>query len=80
MKEQATEATVAAIANKVTYGGSAAAVYGGWTANEIAAYGGLLIAVIGLIVQLVFKVRADRRHKEEHTARMAVLLRGEDDE
>jgi hypothetical protein len=67
------EATVASVANKATYGGGAAAFYGGMTANEIAAYGGLLVAVIGLIVQLVFKIREDRRSKEFHRKRMAGL-------
>jgi hypothetical protein len=75
-----TETTIAGVANKVTYGGSVAAALGGWTANEYAAWGGLLIAAIGLAVQLYFKVRADKRHAEEHTARMAVLGRGEDDD
>ena len=32
-----------------TYGGSALAFFGGLSANEIAAYGGLIIAVIGFV-------------------------------
>lgn len=32
-----------------TYGGSALAFFGGLGANEIAAYGGLIIAVIGWV-------------------------------
>lgn len=75
-----TEAAVAAFAQKASIGGSAAAVYGGWTANEVAAYGGLLIAIVGLLVQVFYKVRADRREIAEHAARMAVLNSGRDDE
>jgi hypothetical protein len=42
---------IAAGAQKVAYGGGAASLYGGMTANEIAAFGGLLIALLGLLVQ-----------------------------
>lgn len=81
-----TEATVAAVANKVTYGGGGMAFWGGVTANEIAAYGGLLIGLIGLLVQVYFKLvdnrrkrEADLREREEHVIRMAVLAKGRDD-
>lgn len=80
MSDPATETTVAAIANKLTYTGGAAALWGGYTANEIAAFGGLIVAVIGLAVQIFFKVRADRREGEEHRIRMDVLRSGKDDE
>jgi hypothetical protein len=36
-----------------TYGGSGMAVYGGLTANEWAAFGGLAIAFVGLIANVV---------------------------
>lgn len=42
-------------ATTATYGGSASAVYFGMTANEIAAFGGLIIAVIGLAVNWWYK-------------------------
>jgi hypothetical protein len=61
MRQEATEATIAAVANKVSVSGGAAAVWGGMTANEIAAFGGLLIAVIGLLVQIYYKRKADKR-------------------
>ncbi len=47
------EVTKAATAAQ--YGGSASAVYFGLTANEIAAFGGLIIATIGLIVNIWYK-------------------------
>ena len=74
-----TEAAVAAVANKVTYAGGTSAVIGGLTANEWAAIGGLLIALIGLAIQWYYKRKDDRRNAEEHTARMAVLRAGRDD-
>ena len=38
------------IANGATYGGSGTAVFFGMTANEVAAIGGLLVAIVGLVV------------------------------
>jgi hypothetical protein len=73
-----TEATVASVANKVTYGAAGTAFWGGMTANEFAAYGGVLIAVIGLIVQWYYKRKESRMRSEEHGARMAMLSRGID--
>lgn len=53
------EATTGAVVNKVTnaatYAGSGAALYFGMTANEIAAFGGLLIGVIGLLANIWYK-------------------------
>lgn len=73
MKEQAAEATIAAVANKVTYGGGATAFIGGITASEFAAFGGLLIAVIGLLVQWYYKRKDDKRNQALHDARMSEL-------
>lgn len=42
-------------ATTAQYGGSASAVYFGLTANEIAAFGGLFIAIIGLLVNIWYK-------------------------
>lgn len=39
-----------AVASKVTYAASATAFMGGMTANEIAAIGGLVVAVVALII------------------------------
>ena len=52
------------------------AVYGGLTANEIAAYGGLIVAILGLLIQIVFKVRSDRREAEFHRERMQMAREG----
>jgi hypothetical protein len=46
---------VVKVATTAQYGGSGAAVYFGLTANEIAAFGGLIIAIIGLIVNIWYK-------------------------
>jgi hypothetical protein len=66
-------ATAAGIANKVAYAGATSAMYGGFTANELAAVGGFAVALIGLLVQVWFKVRADRRDAELHKRRLQNL-------
>lgn len=53
MSEPTTQAGAAALqkaANAATYGGSGTAVFFGMTANEVAAIGGLLVAIVGLVV------------------------------
>jgi len=57
---------IAAIANKVTYSGAGGAIFFGMTANEFAAIGGLCIAIIGLIVQVTFKLKGYRELKKHH--------------
>lgn len=73
MKAEATEATVSAVASKLTYGGGSMAVIGGLTANEIAAFGGLLVAIIGLAVQIYYKRKDDRRRTAQHDKFMASM-------
>ena len=73
MKDQAAEATIAAVAQKITVVGGSTAVLGGLTANEIAAFTGALVAVIGLLVQWHYKRKDDRRQDELHRARLAEL-------
>ena len=51
--QQAIE-TANSIATKAIVSGASAALYGGFTATDIAAFGGLLIAFIGLMSKLYF--------------------------
>ena len=46
---------------------------GWWTANEMAAIGGLVCAVIGLAIQWYYKRKADKREVELHTERLREL-------
>lgn len=73
-------ADVANVAKNVTLSAGGVAVYGGWTANEVAAVGGLLVALVGLCVQIYYKRKADRRDAatearevEYHAARLREL-------
>lgn len=55
MSQPVVETVATKAALTATYGGSAGAVYFGMTANEIAAFGGLIIAIIGLLVTWYYK-------------------------
>jgi hypothetical protein len=62
---------VGVAAGKVgTYGGGTSALVFGLTANELAALGGIVVGVLGLLVQWYFNRRRDRREQAEHLARM----------
>ena len=49
------EAVITKAASAATYGGSGVAVIFGLTANEFAAVSGVVIALIGLFVNIYFK-------------------------
>lgn len=53
-----------AVATKITYAGSATAFFGGMTANEFAAIGGLVVAVIALVVNTAMSWHFKSKHLE----------------
>ena len=61
MNRDSMDTAASAFANKMIATGASASVIGGMTSTDIAAFGGLIIAVIGLVVQIYFKVKDDRR-------------------
>lgn len=63
------------VGKTATYGGGASAFLFGLSANEFAAIAGVIVAVIGLCVQVFYNRRRDRRETEEHKARMTRLER-----
>lgn len=68
---------VGATVGKVgAYGGGVSAFFFGLTANEIAALGGIVVGVLGLLVQWYYNRRRDRREQAEHEARMRSLQSG----
>jgi len=66
------------VAKVSTYGGSAGAVLFGLTANDIAAYSGVAIGLMGIGITLFYKRREDRRSAQRHAAEMARLKRETD--
>ncbi len=73
LKSAAAESTIAGIASKTTQTGAAVAVIGGLAANELAAYGGLAVAVSGLLMNWLYRHRADRRDAEKHALELERL-------
>lgn len=65
------EAIIAGIAKKTTLAGSTAAVVGGLTSTDVAAYGGLAIALIGLCVNWYYRHLDDRRKQDLHDAQLS---------
>ena len=79
MRQEAADATIASIAGKVTATAAGTAFLGGVSANTVAAIGGLIVAIVGLIVTIFYKHRSDKRAEAAHVLRMR-RLRGLDDE
>lgn len=53
-----------------TYGGGAGALFFGLTASEFAAIAGVAIAAAGLVVQVIYTVRRDRREEKAMNNRL----------
>lgn len=60
---------IASTASAVMYSGAGIGVVGGLTATEIASYGGLIIAFIGLLVNIIFNF-LNRRDRQQHYKRI----------
>lgn len=70
-KAQVVEVVATAVAPKVTYVGSGAAVAAFFTSLEPwVPWLGVLIALIGLIVSVIFQIRRDRREARESQERI----------
>lgn len=50
-------------ASATTFAGSFTAIFGGLSANEIAAYGGLFVGAVGMIVNWYYKAKEDKRNE-----------------
>lgn len=61
------------VAENATLAGGLSAVIGGLTSTDIAAFGGLIVGLIGLAVNIYFKVESNKRAKELHAKRLAKL-------
>lgn len=71
LQEQA-DAYAVGVGKVATAGGGAAsgAYMLGLTANELAAFGGLIVAAIGVCIQWYFGRKRDKREQEYHQARL----------
>lgn len=70
MQSDSLDATIASVSSRASLGGGGVAFIGGLSANEIAAFGGLAVAIIGLFLNWFYRHRADIRETKEHKARV----------
>jgi hypothetical protein len=80
MKNEAIEASVAAVASKSTQAGAVAAGVGWFLSNEFAVFFGIVVAIGGLMVNWYYKRKADRRAEHLHALRMRRLSVGMPDD
>ena len=73
MKAEVAEAGVISVASKTTYAGATTATLGWITSSEFGVLVGLVVAVLGLLTNLWFQHRRDRREQIEHEKRMKKL-------
>ncbi len=71
--DQSVDATVAALGSKATQAGAGTTVVGWWLSSEFSVVCGIVIGLVGLAVNIYFKVREDRRLQAEHEERMKDL-------
>lgn len=77
MDDVALDAVVTSVASKTTTaGGAATGILGFLTSSTFFGLSGVAIAVMGLLVNLYFQRRRDRRELEEHAARMIEIEAG----
>lgn len=69
------DSTMSSLGSKATYMGAGTAFVFGWSASEFAAVAGVLIAVVGLAVNIYFSHRNDKRNSELHAAHLRALER-----
>jgi hypothetical protein len=77
MSQDAVDAMGVLVGKTAAYGGGASAFVFGLSANEVAALGGLLVAVIGLCVQWYYNHRRDRREQAESAERISNLRKAD---
>lgn len=65
--------TIAAAADKATWTGSAGSVLGWMTSSAFGMWAGIVIGVLGLVVNWYFKRKGDRRSQEAHNAYLETL-------
>lgn len=73
MRTETLDATLAAIGSKTAYTGAGVTGFGWFLSNEFFGLAGIFIGVVGLVINWHFKVRADKRDRMEHEARMRQL-------
>lgn len=69
--QQSIETIGVTVGKVASIGGGTSALFFGLTANEVAAFAGILIGLVGLLVQVHYNRLRNRRETAEHEAKMA---------
>lgn len=72
-KQHTIEAAAAALGSKATQAGAGVSILGWLTSSEAGVFFGILIGVIGLMVNFWFKWREDKRQQMAHEAKMRAI-------
>lgn len=74
--------TIASIASRGMGGGTAATIFGWFMSNEVLAFTGVAITLLGFIINFIFQRRRDKREQAEfqmkvelHKAQLAIHKR-----
>lgn len=73
MKSESVDAAAMNVGLKTTFAGAGTGTAGWLASSEGVAIVGVICALAGLAVQLVFTIRRDRRESNEHAMKMAQL-------
>lgn len=73
MKDQITDASIAAAASKSTYTGSGLMITGWLLSSQMAVLVGMIVGILGLVVNVYFKVKQDRRDQALHDEKIKQL-------
>lgn len=68
------DATFAAAGSKATFAGAGTSFAGWLFSSQFGMLTGIILGVLGLLVNVYFKRRQDMREQEEHAARMRKLV------
>lgn len=75
MDEKSGAALIASAGSKATYTGAGTAVWGWATSSEFLGVAGLVIAVLGFLLNWYYKAKADRRNEALTRARIDSIVR-----
>ena len=73
MKEHITDASIAAAASKSTYTGAGLTITGWLVSSEAAILVGMIVGILGLIVNFLLRLRVDRRQERLHQEQIKKL-------
>lgn len=73
-KQQHIDVALSAVGSKATYAGAGTSFAGWLFSSEFGVLAGIVLGVLGLVVNVYFRRRQDAREQREHEARMRKLI------